>query len=128
MISFILNIREGINFMCREAFNNSQFVLISTINSIFSTNFVQYMFLISRWQILRLTMLPSGFLEPFIENILLGIIFAFSSCHLCNVNFLQAFVLHLTLWFTSDAILLLAIEKVCDVFFFSLLFSSYLRN
>jgi len=58
-------------------------------------------------------MLPSGFFEPFIENVCLGLVFSLSVQHVYGMSFFQVFALHELVWFVSDASLLYTIEKVC---------------
>lgn len=64
----------------------------------------------TRWQKLRLTMLPVGILEPLIECFLLGVVASFSSSFLFGTSIVGFYVKHVSCWFLSDQILLWLVQ------------------
>lgn len=66
---------------------------------------------LTRWQKLRLTMLPFSVLEPLIECIILNIIGSFSFAYLMDQQFVYVFLKFILLWHALDEILLWLIEE-----------------
>ncbi|XP_066916288.1 ceramide glucosyltransferase-like [Clytia hemisphaerica] len=107
------NIAED-HYMAMNFYENGYKLVLSTEPAYQNPSQMSYPYFVNRmtrWQILRLTMLPSGFLEPLIENICLGLFFSWSIQYLYSIYFWKVLFLHEIIWLSSDALLLCTIEK-----------------
>lgn len=75
------------------------------------TNFINR---ITRWQKLRITMLPTSALEPLIECLLCGFLGAFSVDYLFGISAMYIYVFHVGFWFSMDQVLMYIIEGNCS--------------
>lgn len=65
----------------------------------------------ARWTKLRLNMIPSAKFEPFTECYLIGAVGALSLYHIYGYSVVQVFLVHVSIWFVLDQVLLTILEQ-----------------